>query len=196
LANTCILNLVEIPHFGRGKEVNNCVKQLMAVLHGGFLWLEEPVSINVELIAFIMGLSSMGKCLTQYLNEKMKEKSLSEVMKKTYSIEKGSRGIIIKRINDAKTRMATKIMACKMLRKCRKEEVPTGVVAAAAQCANGTMLRWPPYLLNMFLDDCKDAQDLSIDFHYSWLLILIALVWWREPPYSYFCDRIGRFRAT
>lgn len=26
LANTGILNLLEIPHFGRGKEVSNCVK--------------------------------------------------------------------------------------------------------------------------------------------------------------------------
>ena len=47
LANTKILNLLEIPHFGRGKDVNNCIKQLLVVLHGGFLWLEEPVSIDV-----------------------------------------------------------------------------------------------------------------------------------------------------
>jgi hypothetical protein len=33
LANTRILNLVEIPHFSRGKEVNNCIKQMMEVLH-------------------------------------------------------------------------------------------------------------------------------------------------------------------
>jgi hypothetical protein len=36
-------------------------------------------------------------------------------MKKTYDTERGSRGIIIKRINDATMRMATKLMACKML---------------------------------------------------------------------------------
>jgi hypothetical protein len=89
---------VEIPHFGRGKEVNNCVKQLMAVLHGGFLWMEEPVSIDVELIAFITGLSSMGESPMQYLDDKTKEKSLAEEMKKTYGTERGSRGIIIKRI--------------------------------------------------------------------------------------------------
>jgi len=39
LANMGILNLVEILHFGRGKEVNNYVKKLMALLHGGLLWL-------------------------------------------------------------------------------------------------------------------------------------------------------------
>jgi hypothetical protein len=77
LENTGILNLVEIPHFGRGKEVNNCIKQLMAVLHGGFLWMEEPISIDVELIAFITGLSSMGESPTQYLDDKTKEKALA-----------------------------------------------------------------------------------------------------------------------
>jgi hypothetical protein len=64
LENTRILNLVEIPHFRRGKEVNNCIKKLMEVLHGGFLWMEEPISIDVELIAFITGLPSMGESLT------------------------------------------------------------------------------------------------------------------------------------
>jgi hypothetical protein len=37
LTNTGILNLLEIPHFGRGKEVKNCIKQLISVLHGGSL---------------------------------------------------------------------------------------------------------------------------------------------------------------
>jgi len=52
-------------------------------------------------------------------------------MKKTYDTERGSRGIIIDRINDAVTKMATKIMSCKMLQKCCKEEVLAGVVTAA-----------------------------------------------------------------
>jgi hypothetical protein len=48
LVNTGILNLLEIPHFRRGKDVNNYIKKLLEVLHGGFLWLDEPVSIDVE----------------------------------------------------------------------------------------------------------------------------------------------------
>jgi hypothetical protein len=91
----------------------------------------------------------------QFLEEKTKEKSLAEEMKKKYDIERGSHGIIIKCISDIATRMATKIMACKFLRKCCKEEVPT------PQCAKGTTLNWAPYLLNLFLDDCKDAQHLG-----------------------------------
>jgi len=56
LVNTWILNLLEVPHLNREKYVNKCVKKLLVVLHGGFLWLDEPVSINVELISFIIGL--------------------------------------------------------------------------------------------------------------------------------------------
>jgi hypothetical protein len=61
LRNTWILNLLEIPHFGKGKEVNNCIKQLMVVLHGGFVWLDQPISIDVELIVLIIGIPSMGE---------------------------------------------------------------------------------------------------------------------------------------
>jgi hypothetical protein len=117
---------LDIPHFGRGRDVNNCVKQLMEVTHGGYLWVEEPVSIDVELIVYITGLPSRGESPVQFLDDKTKEKALAEEMKKMYGTERGSCRIIIKRISDATTRLATKLMACKFLRKCRKEEVPVG----------------------------------------------------------------------
>jgi len=66
----------------------------------------------------------------QYMDDKTKEKAIMEEMQKNYGIERGSRGIIIKRINDPATRMETKLMACKLLQKCRNEEVHTGVIAA------------------------------------------------------------------
>jgi hypothetical protein len=52
-----------IPHFGRDHDVNNCIKQLMDVTHGGYLWVEELVSIYVELIAYIIGLPYRGESL-------------------------------------------------------------------------------------------------------------------------------------
>jgi hypothetical protein len=64
LYNTCIMNLLEIPHFGRGKEVNNCVKHLLAIIHGGILWLDTQVSIDVDLIAKITGLPTNGEQTT------------------------------------------------------------------------------------------------------------------------------------
>jgi hypothetical protein len=117
-------------------------------------------------------------------------------MKKKYRMERGSRRIIIKRISDTSTQMATKIMACKLLRKCCKEEVPAGIVTYVAQCANDTMLSWAAYLRNLFLDNNKDARDLGKELHYSWLMILIELIRWKEPPYYYFCEKVGCFHAT
>jgi hypothetical protein len=55
-------------------------------------------------------------------------------MKKTYGTERRSHIIIIKCISETTTRLASKLMACKFLRKFRKEEVPIRVVAAATQC--------------------------------------------------------------
>jgi hypothetical protein len=111
LANTKILGLLEILHFGSGRDVNNCIKKLMAVTHEGYLWVEDLVSIDIEIITYITGLPSQGETLTQFLDEKMKEKELVDEMKNTYGTERGSCRIIIKCIIDATTRMATKIMA-------------------------------------------------------------------------------------
>jgi hypothetical protein len=152
---------LDILHFGRGKYIDNCVKKLMAVTHGGYLWLEHTISVDVYLIAHIIGLPSRGEEPTQFMDEKTKEKALAREMKKKYGTERGSRGFIIKRISDIEKRMAKKIMACKLLRKCHREEVHVGVVANVAQCAEGTTLSWALYLLNLLLDDCKDAQDLG-----------------------------------
>jgi hypothetical protein len=96
LVNMGILNFLGIPHLGRGKYVNSCVKKLLVVLHGGFLWLDKPVSIDVELISFITGLTSNGENLAQYMDDKRKKKALMEEMKKNYGTERGSHGIIIK----------------------------------------------------------------------------------------------------
>jgi hypothetical protein len=108
---------------------------------------------------------------------------------KKYGTDRGTRGIIIKRINDATTQMGAKILACKLLRKCHREEVLAGVVTVAAQCAEGTIVSWALYLLKLFLDDCKDAQDLGTEFQYSWLIMLIAFMGWREPRYVTFSTR-------
>jgi hypothetical protein len=157
LAKNKIIYLLDIPHFGRGQYTNNYVKQLMPVTHGGYLCLEQVISIDVEIIAYITRLPSWGEEPTQFLEDKTKEKALAKEMKKKYGTERGSRRIIIKRISDVAKRMATKIMPCKLLIKCHKEEFCVGVVAVATQCAKGTTLIWSPYLLNLFLEDCNDA---------------------------------------
>jgi hypothetical protein len=61
----------------------------MEVTHRGNLWVEEPVSIDVKLIAFITWMPSRGENPMQYLDYKTKEKALEEEMKKIYGTERG-----------------------------------------------------------------------------------------------------------
>jgi hypothetical protein len=43
--------------------------------------------------------------------------------------------------------------------------------------------------LNLFLVDYKDVQYIETEFHYSWLITLIAFMGWREPRYVVFGTR-------
>jgi hypothetical protein len=100
LYNTGIMNLLDIPHFGHGKYINACVKQLLARVHGGILWMDRPVPINVDLITEITGLPTDGEKPEQYLEDKTQEKAISDEIKVKYGTERGNRGIKINDIND------------------------------------------------------------------------------------------------
>jgi hypothetical protein len=134
-----------------------CIKKLLSVTHGGDIWLDKPVPINVELIAQITGLPTRGMDLALILDDKSKEKTLAEEMNNKYGTDRGTRGIIIKWINNVMTQLGAKILACKLLRKCHKDEVPARVIVVASQRAEGTFMSWVPYLSNLFQVYCKDV---------------------------------------
>jgi hypothetical protein len=50
IARSTILNVMKIPHFDRHQEVNVCVKILLSCFHGGYLWLDRHINIDLELI--------------------------------------------------------------------------------------------------------------------------------------------------
>jgi len=60
--------------------------------------------------------------------------------------------------------MAINFLVWKMLRICHKEEVLVGVTVVAAQCAEGIIVIWAPYLLNLFLDDYKEPNFITHGF--------------------------------
>jgi hypothetical protein len=140
LDRTRILGLMKIPHFGKGQYASACVKQLLAVMHGGDVCMEKSIPITIELITQIIGLPIRGMDPTLILNDKSKEKALAEKMKNKYGIDRVTRGIIIKGINNAMTQLGAKILSCKLLRKCCKDEVPAGVIIVASQCTEGTFM--------------------------------------------------------
>jgi hypothetical protein len=61
---------------------SRCIKQLLAVTHGGDIWLYKIISIDVDIIANTIGLPSHGMDPTQFLDDKTKGKELAKEMKK------------------------------------------------------------------------------------------------------------------
>jgi hypothetical protein len=42
-------------------------------------------------------------------------------------------------------------------------------------------MNWASYLVNELEKDFREAQDQGYEFHFNWLLILIAFVAWEMP---------------
>ena len=55
-----ILSSLYMPHFGRGTQINTCVKQLLLLFHDMFIRLAKSIPMTVELIVAITGLPSSG----------------------------------------------------------------------------------------------------------------------------------------
>jgi hypothetical protein len=49
-------------------------------------------------------------------------------------------------------------------------------------------MNWAKYLVNQLELDCREAQDQGYEFHFSWLLILIAFIAWEMPEGATFPD--------
>jgi hypothetical protein len=115
-----------------------------------------------------------------------------ESMKEKFDTFRGKRGLDVKSISDKDVRFVTQVLACKLLCKCRKDEVPTAVISATEKCKEGVQMNWATFLVNQFLQDCTEAQEKGTEFHYAWFLILIVLVGWKEPVYYQCMHTSGR----
>ena len=73
------------------------------------------------------------------------------------------------------------MIARKLVRKNRPTHVTGFVVDLVGKCAEGIQMSWVKYLVNQLDLDCREAQDQGYDFHFSWLLILIAFITWELP---------------
>jgi hypothetical protein len=83
------MNLLDIPHFGHGKNVGLCVKQLVSRVHGGILWMDRLVQIDVALISKITGLPTFGAQPEEYLDNKAREKEITELVKAQFGHQSG-----------------------------------------------------------------------------------------------------------
>jgi hypothetical protein len=104
-----------------------------------------------------MGLPTIGTKPKEYLDNKVHEKEIVDMVKAQFGTIRGNMGIVLRDTNDNATRFANKLMACKLLRKCKKEEALIGFIAVVTQCMKGVIFSWVSCLLNQFLIDCRDA---------------------------------------
>ena len=74
------------------------------------------------------------------------------------------------------------------MRKCKPNEVFASIVSIVGNCAEGYSYKWAEYIAKKFLEDVHNAQEKGRPFHYSWLIVLIALVGWKEPTEVQFID--------
>jgi hypothetical protein len=120
LAQSTILNVMKIPHFGRHQEVNMCVKILLSSFHGGYLWLDRHIIINSALIHQITGLSMQGPDPQDLYPGKVVDRALAQKIKDTYDdVEKGKGGYKVASIQNREVRLAFQLIVGKIVQKNR-----------------------------------------------------------------------------
>jgi hypothetical protein len=85
-----MMNVMKTPHFGHHQEVNACVKLLLSCYHGGYLWLDQRITVDPMLIHHIKSLSMKGPDPQQFYPRKALDRSLAQCIKESYGeVEKG-----------------------------------------------------------------------------------------------------------
>jgi hypothetical protein len=154
LVQSTLLNVMKIPHFGRHHEVNACVNILLSCYHGGYLWINWRITVDLMLIHRITGLSM------QQLNPH------------NFYLGKASNPCL------GTMRLAYQLIAGKIVIKNRPTQVTRFFVDLVKKCVEGLQMNWVKYLVNQLELDCREAQDQGYEFHFSWLLILITFTTW------------------
>ena len=93
------MSLMYMLHFSQSIEVNACVKQLLVSFHGGCLWLDQKYSMDIELIATIIGLPLTNVESTPYF-KKYQDTLMTNKLKDKYYLTKDTNGFLIASIND------------------------------------------------------------------------------------------------
>lgn len=103
---------------------------------------------------------------------------------KEFNLSKGGRAYDVTDIRDQALRFTIQLLAICMLRKCRPNEVLAATVKLAAQAKEGQTYNWCLYLSNQFMEDYAQVPEYNQSFHYSWLLVLMEFIMWKEPKHS------------
>jgi hypothetical protein len=91
LQKVAFINLFNIPHFGWILDINACVKMLLPFVHGGYIWLDRLVSIDIDLIVCITGLASQEEDPKSLSFDKNNENTLYGSMKEKFHIQQNGK---------------------------------------------------------------------------------------------------------
>jgi hypothetical protein len=189
LAQSMILNVMKIPHIGQHQEVNTCIKLLLSCYHGGYMWLDKCITMDMVLIHLITGMSMQGPKPQQLYPEKASECSLAQCIKEAYSeFKKGKRGYKVASIQDGTVCLDFQLIDGKIITKNRPTQVTGFMVDLAGKCVEGMKMNWVSYLINELEKDCRKAQDQGYKFHFSWLLVLITFFSWKMSKGATFLE--------
>ena len=121
----------------------------------------------VDLIHRITGLSKTGQDPKTNITRKTKESKLSPALVAKYKLQRGGRAYDIASLTDNTLRFIASLLAGRMLTKVHPKEVTGSVINLAIQVAEGEQFNWSLFLLNMFQQDCLQAQDEATHpFHF------------------------------
>jgi hypothetical protein len=149
LAQSTLLNVMKIPHFGRYQEVNSCIRLLLFYYHGGYLWLDHHIMVDLILINRITWISMQGPDSQDLYPGKTADHALAQQRKDTYgNVEKGTRGYKVASIKNAIVHLGFHMIARNLVRKKRPTQVTGFVVDLAWKCVEGLQMNWAKYLIN------------------------------------------------
>ena len=85
-----LLKMLDVPQFGRSTQVTIVVKQLLALVHDGHLWIgDKKIPINGELIHRITALPIAGPDPGTEFPSKHEDTKLTQRMKERLGLTKG-----------------------------------------------------------------------------------------------------------
>jgi hypothetical protein len=104
--------------------VNACVKLFISCYHGGYLWLDRHIIVDLMLIHRITSLSIQGIDPQEFYPVKATDHTLAHKIKDTYGdVEKGTRGYKVASIQNGTVHLSCQLIAGKLVRKKRPTQV-------------------------------------------------------------------------
>jgi hypothetical protein len=123
--------------------VNACVRLLLSCYHGGYLWLDYRITVDLILINQIIGISMQGPDPQYFYPRKTTDRTLAQRIKDTYGdVEKGMPGYKVASIENAIVRLGSQMITGKLVRKKRPTQVIRFVVDLVGKCAEGLQMNW------------------------------------------------------